>query len=125
MCDLRMSTRVEVIEAIPQSASQRQVEREDVLAPHDPARIGEAVAEVEPARRARAVRAAGVEHIGAGPRREVARDRVERRRATPRRSGVHRVGDAHDQENHESESQEAAEPVDPVHQLLIGPYRHR
>jgi hypothetical protein len=42
-----------------------------------------------------------------------------------RRSGVHRVGDAHDQENHESESQEAAEPVDPVRQLLIGPYRQR
>ena len=64
---LRMSTPVEVIEAIS-SASRREVEREDVLAPHDPAGVGEAVAEVEPARRAGAVRAAGVEHVGAWPR---------------------------------------------------------
>jgi hypothetical protein len=45
--DLRMSTRVEVIEAIPRSASRREIEREDVLAPEDLAGVGEAVAEVE------------------------------------------------------------------------------
>jgi hypothetical protein len=52
-----MSTLVEGIEAIP-SASRREAGREDVLAPHDPARVGEAVAEVEPARRVGATSAA-------------------------------------------------------------------
>src|SRR5215467_13025231 len=61
-----------------QSASRREVQREDVLAPHDPAGVGEAVAQVEPARRAGAVRAAGVEHVGAGPGPQVVHDRVER-----------------------------------------------
>jgi hypothetical protein len=37
--DLRMSTPVEVVEAIRRSASRREVEREDVLAPHDPAGV--------------------------------------------------------------------------------------
>src|SRR5262249_43104473 len=34
----------------PRSASRREVEREHVLAPHDPAGVGEAIAQAEPAR---------------------------------------------------------------------------
>jgi hypothetical protein len=60
-----MSTLVEGIEAIP-SASRREAGREDVLAPHDPARVGEAVAEVEPARRIGATSAAARSEVLVG-----------------------------------------------------------
>lgn len=40
-------------------------------------------------------------------------------------SGVHGVGDAHDQEDHENQSQQVPEPVDPVYQFLVRPDRHR
>ena len=77
MCDLRMSMPVAVIDASPRSVSWREVEREDVLAPHDPGGVGEAVAKVEPARRAGPAGAVGVEHAGAGPRPQVIHDRIQ------------------------------------------------
>jgi excisionase family DNA binding protein len=44
---------------------------------------------------------------------------------TPRRSGVQGVSDTHDHDDHIGQAQQVAEPVDTMHELLIGPDCHR